>query len=110
MLVSRSFFLGVRPLFIVFAGLQVLDYVSTKLALATGLAEEKNDFLNLFSNALSTPIGVTILMSKIIIMSLMGLAVMRSRDGFLDRALLTTACAYYALVCSLNLYWAFALA
>jgi uncharacterized membrane protein YqjE len=110
MFFHRLFFVGVRPLFIVFGGLQVLDYASTKLALATGLAEEKNDFLNFFSEISAAPIGATILVSKIIIMGLIVLAVMRSRDGLLDRALLATACAYYVLVCFLNLYWAFTLA
>lgn len=102
-------FIGVRPLFALFAGLQALDYISTMLALGTGQAEEKNELLVALSSLSSTTIGTSILITKALIIALAAWAVSRSHDSIFDRALLSLGTAYYGLVCAQNLYWAFVL-
>lgn len=90
--------------------LQAGDAISTHVALATGLAEEKNQLLLAITHALAWPIMQTVFVAKILTAALFALAIIKAKPSLGSLLSLGGIVMYFVYIVSTNFHWANTLA
>lgn len=86
--------------------LQAADGFSTHSALATGLAEEKNELLLTMARTLGWPVIETVFAAKILTGGFFGVAVLKTKATLPVVVALALLTAYMLRIVAMNFYWA----
>lgn len=89
--------------------LQAADGLSTHLALSTGLAEEKNEFILTIARTLEWPVIETVFAAKILTGGIFGIAMLKTKASIPIVVILAILAAYLCKTVLLNFYWAWLL-
>lgn len=104
---SRLASINAKTHYLCVIALQALDLVSTFLAFETGRVTEQNELLIAFSAETGLSIELTVLLAKLVVISIFALAYQKSEQSKENKGLLMGVVFFYGYVCFMNFFWAF---